>query len=72
MKEPIPDMLIKLYWYEDEDTGELHYDWDEIASEIDRVAWKRLDADISCGICELEPRGQLHSPIKLDNHRRNK
>ena len=50
MKEPIPDMLIKLYWYEDEDTGELHYDWDEIAAEIDRVAWKRLGADISCGI----------------------
>ena len=55
MKEPIPEILIKLYWYEDEDTGVKHYDWDEIASEIDRVVWKQLNIDVSCGICELVP-----------------
>ena len=53
-KRNIQEIPMPVYFYEDEETGEKHYDFEEMANELENRICKSLKRNVLITISELE------------------
>ena len=53
-KESVKDIKMPIYFLEDENTKELHYDFEEMANELENRICKTLNRNVLITISEVE------------------